>query len=31
LSFKINGKRVEFERSVKEAQRELKTGIFDGW
>ena len=28
MFFKINGKRVEFERSVKEAQRKLKTGFF---
>ncbi len=27
MFFKINGKRVEFERSVKEAQRKLKTGF----
>jgi hypothetical protein len=31
MSFKINGKRVEFERAVKETQRKLKTGFFDGW
>ena len=28
MFFKINGKRVEFERTVKEAQRKLKTGFF---
>jgi hypothetical protein len=28
MFFKINGKRVEFENSVKEAHRKLKTGFF---
>jgi len=28
MFFKIDGKRVEFERSVKEAHRKLKTGFF---
>jgi hypothetical protein len=28
MFFQINGKRVEFERSVKEAHRKLKTGFF---
>jgi hypothetical protein len=28
MFFKINGKRVEFEKSVKEAHRKLKTGFF---
>ena len=26
--FKINGKRIEFEQSIKQKHRELKTGIF---
>ena len=28
MFFRINGKRVEFERSVEQAQRKLKTGFF---
>ena len=28
MFFKIKGKRIEFDRSVKEAQRKLKTGFF---